>query len=442
MSHEAPNESDNVLERAVDQLRCMQLPAGPDDVFRSRLIDRLVAINPNSYQAIHSSQNRRITMRRVIAMAASVLAVSALIAWLTSLSSSSPGSAFARMLQQVAEARTAVFNSRVEVRGMSPAMEQRTMLLEPDWVRDEITEGEDRRTAIHIHNLKLRKSLRLQPDAKKAQLRTGDGQPPLQVSNVIDLIQKVRKSSAEFLGKEQIDGIESLKYRYDHPTGHYLIWIAPTTDLPVKVVITETGQDEQSHVTITMTGFQWNIPLDESLFTLIPPEGYEFEQEQIATTLLDPTNFIITLKAYVRLNDGKFPDEFNALTPGSMIKFLDDPKLPPEERMANYRRKMAHAFERPEMENMSQEEWQSQGQKIGKILAQGATFVHAVAQSHEWHYLGKGATMGQADKIVAWWALNDDSPNGSQANEPKSATVLYGDLHLETKPTTGLPTGN
>jgi hypothetical protein len=68
--------------------------------------------------------------------------------------------------------------------------------------------------------------------------------------------------------------------------------------------------------------------------------------------------------------------------------------------------------------------------------------VHAVAQSHEWHYLGKGATMGQADKIVAWWALNDDSPNGSQANEPKSATVLYGDLHLETKPTTGLPTGN
>jgi hypothetical protein len=442
MSLEEPNEPENVLERAVDQLRGMQLPAGPDAFFQSRLADRLVSINVNPDQADHSSRNRRITMRRVTAMAASVLAVSALIAWLTSLNSSSPGSAFARMLQQVAEARTAVFNSRVEVRGMSPAMEQRTMLLEPDWVRDEITEGEDRRTTIQIHNLKQQKSLTLQPDARKARLRISDGQPPLQVSNVINLIQEVRKSSAQFLGKEPIDGVESLKYRCDHSTGHYVIWIAPTTDLPVKVVITETGQDEQSHVTITMTGFQWNVPLDESLFTLIPPEGYEFEQEQIATTLLDPTNFIITLKAYVRLNDGKFPDEFNALSPGSMIKFLDDPKLPPTERMANYRRKMAYAFERPEMENMSQEEWQNQGQKVGKILAQGATFVHAVAQSHEWHYVGKGATLGQAEKIVAWWALNDDSSNSSQPKEPKSATVLYGDLHLETKPIAGLPTSD
>jgi hypothetical protein len=152
---------------------------------------------------------------------------------------------------------------------------------------------------------------------------------------------------------------------------------------------------------------------------------------------LEPKNFIATLKAYVRLNNDKFPDEFNALTPGSMIKFLDDPSLPEAERKANYRRKLARALDRPDAESMSDDEWKKLGPEIGRIFAQGAVFLQILAQSHDWHYVGKGVKLGEADKIVAWWAPKDQASNKGNENV---ATVLYGDLHIETKPTDGLPT--
>jgi hypothetical protein len=110
--------------------------------------------------------------------------------------------------------------------------------------------------------------------------------------------------------------------------------------------------------------------------------------------------------------------------------------------MANYRRKLARALERPDLENLSNEQWQKESSTVGRTFAQGAVFIQVLLQSHKWHYTGKGVKLGEADKIVAWWAPKETTSGSQQANQPKTATVLYGDLHIETKPVEGLPTGN
>jgi hypothetical protein len=289
---------------------------------------------------------------------------------------------------------------------------------------------------IHVHNRKDRKGLTLLPTTRKAWLRTMADDLAQQPKNMIVLIREVRESSAERLGTEQVDGKDTTKYRCEHPSGHYLLWVDAKTNLPVKVVVSESRDDAAPAVIVTMTNFQWNVPLDESLFTLDIPAGYELEKEQIGESALDPKNFIIVLKAYARLNGGVFPDEFNALTPGSMIKFLDDPTLPDEARMANYRRKLAEAMERPELANLTDEEWGKHGSEIGRTFAQGAVFLQAISLTSDWHYTGKGVKLGEADKIVAWWAPKEAD------DQPRMATVLYGDLHTETKPVESLPPNN
>jgi outer membrane lipoprotein-sorting protein len=433
MTDEADDELK--LARAVDALREWPVPDGPDESSRQRLVDRLTADERAPLSVKSQPELRRLTMPRIFGIAASVLVVALVIGWLASPDSPTAGAAFARMLEQVANARTIVFKNSVEVGESRQGMHGTTMVLEPDWIRGEVVEGENK--YIHIQNLKQHKWLTLIPATKKARLVSADEGSGVPTNNFIDQLREVRESSAKFLGKEKINGAETLKYHCDHPSGHYLMWIDPQSDLPVKVVMSEAKEGHKAHVTITLTDFQWNTPLDESLFTFDLPAGYELEEQRRIGSVLDPENFIKTLKAYVRLNNDEFPDEYNALTPGSIVQFLDDPTLPDEQRMTNYRRKLAYAMEL-DMEKMSQEDWQKQGTEIGRVFAQGAVFLQVLSQTHQWHYLGKGVKLGEADKIVAWWAPKAAGEKGG-GEQSKSATVLFGDLHIENKPVAGLP---
>ena len=422
------------LESAVDALRDLPTAAGPDEAFHKRLLDRLASHNQTPLKSQRQPEYRRITMRRVTVFAASLLLVAALAAVMTSLNFHE-GSAFARMREQVNSARTVVFTTHIAMRNVHQGMETKTMLLEPDWVREEMFEGKERHVTVLIFNLKERKSLSLTPSTKKARLRTLDPESP-PPKNIVEEIREMRESSAELLGTEKIDGKEANKYRCNRPTGHYLIWLAKDSELPVKVEMSESAGSPE--LTITMTDFQWNVPLDESLFTLDVPKGYELEAAEPAAPLKDPKNFIEAMRMYVRLNNDQFPDEYNALTASSIIKFLDDPSLPPEKRKAFRRHKVAQALDRPKLEK-SDEEWKKFGPENAKRFASAAIFLQLLSETHEWHYVGKGVKFGQADKVVAWWAPKGNGGKAEKAETPGSATVLYGDFHMDRKPVAGLP---
>lgn len=310
------------------------------------------------------------------------------------------------------------------------------MMLEPDWIREEMFEGKERHATILIQNIAQRKSLSLMPAEKKAVMRSMTTPSGARPKNFIEQLREVREGSAELLGNEKINGKDTHKYRCNHPTAHYLIWVSSDSGLPARVEMSETAAGA-GDVKITLSDFQWNMPLDETLFTLDVPKGYALEEEAAPVNALDPTNFITTMKVYVRLNNNQFPDAYNALSTGAMMRFLVDLSLPEAEREANARRKLFEALGHPEWEKLSGDERKKWVREISRTFAQGAVFLQILSQTHEWHYVGKGVNLGEADKIVAWWAPKAiDKTKDSDPSQ--TATVLYGDFHTDTKPSAGL----
>jgi hypothetical protein len=95
-------------------------------------------------------------------------------------------------------------------------------------------------------------------------------------------------------------------------------------------------------------------------------------------------------------------------------------------------------MERPDLEKLSEAEWSKVGQELARTFAGGAVFLQVLSQTNEWHYVGKGVKLGDADKVVAWWAPKAEAKK-DQETTAKPATVLYGDFHTEAKPVAGLP---
>jgi outer membrane lipoprotein-sorting protein len=431
-------KSDVRLDAAIDGLRGLPIAAGPDDAFRQGLIEQLA--NETNLRPIgRTSPTRSLTMRRLSVAACAVLLTS-LAAWLVLSSGSSTGSAFARMLELVGNARTVVFKSTVEIPQAWHQMDSKTMIRAPDWVREQMFEGKNREETVIVQNLREMKSLALQPGKKKATLRDMAKLPAgTRPKNVIEQLREVRESSAVLAGNEKIDGKDTRKFRCDHPTGHYLIWVAADTDLPVRVEMSDASAGTKDATKITLSDFEWNVPLDESLFTLDVPKGFELVSETPPPSMSDPKDFIATMRLIVRLNNDQFPEEYNALTVTMVPKLVEDPSLPPEEQKANRRHKLAKALDRPELEGLSDEEWKRQAPNLAKQFANAAVFLQILAQTNDWHYVGKGAKFGEAERVVAWWAPKDGAP---KADRPKTATVLYADFHTDTKPVAGLPTTN
>src|SRR5262245_25114579 len=154
---ENEHNPDIMLERAVDVLRDARVPPGPEAAIRHQLVARLAATDRGLSSIEGEYVRRRMIMRRT-GIAASLLAVAGVIGWLVVLGESPSSSAFAHMLQQVNEARTAVFETRA-TRGDSEMFRSKSFLLMPDRTREEFSEGEHR--TVHIHNRKDRKWLTL-----------------------------------------------------------------------------------------------------------------------------------------------------------------------------------------------------------------------------------------------------------------------------------------
>lgn len=441
MTDDRNDNPDIRLEQLIDALRDQPVPSGPDNEVRERVLEALVAADRGRQSSVRQTEERGKTMRRVLGLAASVLIVSAVVGWLVSMSDSSAGSAFAQMLQQVTSARTAKFVTRMLLSGKDDVV-AKTTLLEPGWMRQEITT--DEMEAVQIMNAQEGKLLVLIPKLKQAQLLSMEGLPNENKNvNIIDDFRKLDPAKAKLLGREEIGGRETLKYQCDNPAAYYVVWLDAEDKLPVKVEMSATADDEGAYGTIIMTDFQWNVPVDESQFTFAVPEGYQVDVHKLDLGNTTDKDLITMLRFYVRLNDDTFPDQLNAMTIAGVGRLLKKPGLSPEENKAYARQRLAYAYDRPELANMTDEEHRRRALELGMPIARGGIFLAQIQETDEWHYFGKGVKLGEADRIVAWWAPKEqsgdkDKPDSSA--EKRMATVLYGDLHTEQRPVEGLPT--
>jgi outer membrane lipoprotein-sorting protein len=266
-------EQGDVLAQLAEAFAGQAVPHGPDEAMKQRLIVAMER-QSNRSTADHPVRLwRGWTMRKTIGVAAILLVMVAVGGFFGSRPGS-PGTAFAAMIDRIKDIRSVRFVMRNEFKGPNPPpnMESTITSITP-WTRIEATVVGQK--VVSITNSDQRKTLTLFEGLKTATLNDEKDSPAGSAkSNFVDTLRSLPKERAEYLGKEQIEGVEAMKYRYQHRGDFYTVWIDPTSKLPIRILGTDTADASSAAITSTFSNFKWDVPIDAAFFTLEPPAGY------------------------------------------------------------------------------------------------------------------------------------------------------------------------
>jgi hypothetical protein len=219
---------------------------------------------------------RRSKMIRIARYSTSVAAVLlvAIAAWWMFFSSST-ATAWAQVIEQLSRARNATCQLTFYRGGETTDK----VYIEGDRTRHEGAQ------TIRIADFRTGELLELNTATKKATLRDlvkdSDGHA-IRGGNLLADLLKLKDAASKVLPDEGIGGVLCHVYRVDKPVllgwdvPWVKLWIDPRTNLPTQVhTLVADGQ-----IAVTYHDFRWNEPLDESLFSLVPPKGYELVDEK------------------------------------------------------------------------------------------------------------------------------------------------------------------
>ncbi len=394
-----------------------------DESGRSVARTRTEMIHPTLLS--RSLDNWRWIMRsrvsRVAAAAIFVLAITG-VAWWFQGGGATP--ALADFLEPILEARTVKFKMATELKGPTAVTSNAEVMWLDGSRHRTVVEHEMEKPIKHksksvtIWDGGQGKSLHLHPSTKRATIidyvnRPKDKTPNQDpVAGYRELLLDVRDKpdvEREPLGEKEIDGHRVVGFRVTSPTAVISIWGDPKTGLPVRI---ETTTALVPNAKVTMSEFEFNVEMDESLFSLEPPAGYEvtvMENSAHDDSTPEEKHLIEMFRLYSELCGGLFPD---VLELGSLLQTV------------NLRQSTASSREDPAKPEAKRSQENSEFQTK---LQQGLWFALMLPKDADWHYAGRGATLGEAETPIFWYRPKD----------AKAYRVVYADLsvrEVETPP--------
>ena len=166
------------------------------------------------------------------------------------------------------------------------------------------------------------KTLTLSPENKIAVILNIKGTPQFMQQDWFAGLKKLsQNASAEDLGLQTLDGKEVKGFRIKEvENGPVTFWVDPKSGDPIKVEIQQkipdfSNPEGKGEITMkmVMSNFQFDVPLDESLFSLTPPEGYKLQPEMnMDFSNASEKDVIEVLRRYANLENGAFPDSLTA----------------------------------------------------------------------------------------------------------------------------------
>ena len=307
---------------------------------------------------------------------------------------------FADVIQPLLTAQTVIYNMTIGTDSDAPV------------IQDMIAGRRIRRTVegvegVSIIDMDSWRILVLDPSERKATYYDLKGLPqklpnPLErLRNLITELQDSPNFVVEELGIQDIDDRELIGFHARCPRAELTIWADPETKVPVRIEVQE-GQ-----ILIVCKDYQFDVDMDESLFSMEVPEGYALHETELDLFGSTEEDFIEGLRAWtVVLRDGDFPES---------IALEDYVKQAPEMQ------------EKLKQLELSDEEEQALEQKLTK----GVLFLRFFKGQGKWHYAGNGVKLGDADTAVFWYRPKDSG----------TYRVVYGDLSVQDVSPADLPTG-
>jgi hypothetical protein len=257
---------------------------------------------------------------------------------------------------------------------------------------------------IAIIDLDNARMLTLDPKTKGAAYVNIEG--PLK-ERTRDLLEFIRKTVIDLkdlpvkeLGQQNIDGLEAIGFKLSGPNKEFTIWANPETAKPIRIEMV-LGQS-----LFIFKNFEFDVPVDESLVSMEPPDGYTLSDKQFDMNNFTEQDFITLLRLWVEhAFGGNFPQSLSA------------------SELVN----QANAIgEKIDQLNISDD----QKKQLGLIMGRGMMFFGQFGSTNTtWHYAGAGVKLGDGSKPIFWY-----HPQGSQ-----TWRVIYGDLTVKDVAPENLP---
>ncbi|MHC4326276.1 MAG: hypothetical protein ACYSUX_18550 [Planctomycetota bacterium] len=303
------------------------------------------------------------------------------------------GVAWADVVRPLLTARTVIFNV-ITVEGENVPI-TRVMNIGTQRVRNEVLLPDGKTVqVIAIVDFDTSQMLTLNPEDKIAafiDLKDMPEKPENVLEEMRNIITKLQEDPAllvEPLGEQELDGRIATVFRATGPDAEVTVWADPETKLPIRM------EQKWRQMEFALTNFEFNVVLDESLFSMEIPEDYSaLPKGELSIAGATEQDLIVTLRMWAEL-DGAFPKDFSTQV------YMDDvPKI---------REKASQHSDEQNLEH-------------GLKMARGFIFFKLLKAENDWHYVGKDVKLGDGNSPICWY-----KPTGSETYR-----VIYGDLTVK-----------
>jgi len=346
---------------------------------------------------------RTIMKSKITRLAAAAVIIIAVFVGIHQFGGDGASVAFADIVEQLANARTLTYSvvTRTPVESM-PTLRLQMAFKEPGYMRTTTVDG-----YINVIDWAQNKGISLWPpkqeyiDFEASNYQHDPAQDPFMV---VEKLRTLPDQADEELGEKKIDGRVLQGFRVTQDDMINTVWIDPQTAQLVRVEIEYTNAPGMNTI---MTDFQFNAELDDSLFSLVPPEDFTRLEVRADVSTVTEQDLIAYLQMWSTwTKDGTFPPTFNPIeltkVTAEMIK----------------QGKFGEG-------DTSQQDRHAEA----TLMYRGIMFVTQLPAESNWRYAGENVSYGDAETPIFWY-----QPTGSQTYH-----VIYGDLSVKDVAPEDLP---
>ena len=373
-------------------------PAHREDLHRDMLsVFNEAGQQPAARIIVFQTLRRTIMKSPVTKIAAAAVIIIAVLIGLHFFSDSVSitGTAYAQIVERLHNARTMIYTANatteIEIAFKKPGYMRTTMpggfVTVIDW-----TQGKG------LSTLPTRKQF------IEMEMSNLPHDPAQQQFNVIEKLRTLPDRANEELGTKEIDGRALQGFRVTEEDVINTVWIDPQTHDLVRV---ETEFINAPGMNVVMTDFQFDVDLDDSLFSLTPPDGYTRVEVQADVSEVTEQDLIEYLRAWSSwTKDNKFPPTLNPIE-------LQKVSMEMEQRG----------------EFGKGETTEQQRKRDAMTMYRGIMFLTKLPAGSNWRYAGEDVKFGDAETPIFWYR-----PEGSETYR-----IIYGDLSVKDVAPENLP---
>lgn len=416
MTNNHPKPDQEMIDRVVDAFGRVEVPPAPDPATTVAFLESAAPGQPDP--SAYRLTNWRRLMRILPPLTAAAALLAGVIAFL--VVGASPGIAFAEVLEKLDAINTATF--KMTVRSAQGEFVVDCAVKNPGLMRQQTTVLGQRVT--NIIDLGAGQMLTL-VDPPRIATRVGiAGLPTADApTNIIDEFRKIKAQDVVRVGEEVVEGQRLL--RYDFTQGDYQgsMWVDPTTRLPRRSRMAAQSPGAAQATVLETTDFVWDPELDDTLFAMVVPDGYQTVGDDLEDPAVTDVTRLLELVAY--LNDGVFPDQFDAFAMSGITAMFNPPGLTRQQRRERWMEVFRIVSEPEDFDAASGEQLKAANMALSQTISKGAFLLASLQESFDYHWTGAGVKHGDADTVICYWKTPDSGEAGGY-------TVIRGDLSVQT----------